>query len=349
MKVGISLTATANGFSSHDSIDYMRWAAKFADQAGFDIIWTTEHHFTEIAHTGAPSAALAYYAGVTEQAKLGYAVAIVPLHHPLRLAEEYLWVDNLSDGRLIGGISPGWAAYEFEMFGIPVEQRRERLDESWDIIRQATTGEQYVEHFGQFFKVPRTKIHPPRRQERIPFVLSTGHEESVRQAAKFGVSPVFGAPPLSVILQHIAAFEDQCRIEGYPQEEIDYLKEMIGVRRFITIGKTREEADEEAMIHSKRLEASLNFLSTTRGADGSPPSGGDPRNPRTLANEVHGTVEEVTEQLLELERAGIRHYIANFTIGSRGFEGSKESIKLFAKEVLPVLQKSSHGTPAGVA
>src|SRR5215831_13380102 len=110
MELGIQLGASgAGGVHSHDAIDHSMWAARYADEAGFDYIWTTEHHFSESVHTGAPSAILAYFAGVTEQAKLGYGVAIVPLHHPLRLAEELAWVDNLSKGRLVVGISPGWA------------------------------------------------------------------------------------------------------------------------------------------------------------------------------------------------------------------------------------------------
>lgn len=337
MKVGISLTATANGVSSHDSIDYCRWAAKFADQAGFDAIWTTEHHFTDIAHTGAPSAALAYYAGVTEQARLGYGVAIVPLHHPLRLAEEFLWIDNLSDGRLIGGISPGWAAYEFELFGVPLEERRERLAESWEIIRQACAG-QPVTLSGKYWQVPGLRINPPPRQAGgIPFVMSTGHVESVKQAALWQVSPVFGAPPVPVIVEHCRIYEETCREAGYDAATIARLREWIGVRRFLTIGRTEEEAREEAGIHSRRLENSLNFLSTTQGTE---QKGGDPRNPRTLANDIHGTVDQIVEQLLELESIGMEHFICNFTIGSQGLDGAKDAIKLFAREVLPVLHEN---------
>ncbi|MCS6801510.1 MAG: LLM class flavin-dependent oxidoreductase [Chloroflexota bacterium] len=345
MKVGISLTATANGVHSHDSIDYCRWAARFADEAGFDVVWTTEHHFTAIAHTGAPSAALAYYAGVTERVRLGYAVAIVPLHHPLRLAEEFLWVDNLSDGRLIGGISPGWAAYEFELFGVPLEERRDRLAEAWEIIRRACAGEP-VQFSGKYFHVPELVIYPPPRQAGgIPFILSTGHVESVRQAAKWRVSPVFGAPPVPVIVDLLAAYDAACREEGYSDAEIATLHEWVGVRRFVTIGRTEDEAREEALIHSARLQSSLDFLSTTRGSERQ----GDPRNPRTLANDVWGTVERVTEQLLELERIGMRHFICNFTIGSRGLEGTKETIRLFAREILPVLQASERRAAATVA
>jgi alkanesulfonate monooxygenase SsuD/methylene tetrahydromethanopterin reductase-like flavin-dependent oxidoreductase (luciferase family) len=342
MKVGISLTATARGVHSHESIDFCRWAARFADQAGFDVVWTTEHHFTPIAHTGAPSAALAYYAGVTERVRLGYAVAIVPLHHPLRLAEEFLWVDNLSDGRLIGGISPGWAAYEFELFGVPLEERRGRLAEAWEIIRPACAG-QPVAFQGRFYQVPEMVIYPPPRQREIPFILSAGQADSVRQAARWKVSPVFGAPPISVIADYLALFEATCRAEGYDEVTIAKLREWIGVRRFITLGRTEEEAREESARHAAQLRESLDFLGTSRGAERS----GDPRNPRTLANEVWGTVEQVTAQLLELEQVGMRHFIANFTIGSRGLDGTKESIRLFAREVLPVLQASERQrTPA---
>ena len=83
MKIGMTLTANAvRGVRSSDSVQHVKWAAQYADQHGFDIVWTTEHHFTEVAHTGSPGAILGYYAGITERVQLGYAVANTGLMLP---------------------------------------------------------------------------------------------------------------------------------------------------------------------------------------------------------------------------------------------------------------------------
>ncbi|GIW06444.1 MAG: luciferase [Dehalococcoidia bacterium] len=359
MQLGIQLGASAaGGQSSHESIDLAMWAARFADEAGFDHIWTTEHHFTENIHTGAPGAILAYVAGVTERAKLGYAVSIVPLHHPLLLAEEFAWVDNLSKGRLIAGISPGWAAYEFKLLGVPHEERRERLAESFEIITRALTNEPFS-YQGRYFQIPEMRLFPPPRQKRIPFAMSCNQNESVRRAARWRVSPLLGFPPAPELFQQRQVFIDTCREEGVPEDEIAELVSYVGVRKFITIAKTDEEAEAIALAGTQQLQGTLKRLLTTAGAHDAlestvrTPSGAmvtldheDVRESPIFGNHLYGSVDTVIEKLLDLERVGgMAHCICVFGGGENGVAGSKQAIELFAKEVIPAVKQ--HSTSRG--
>lgn len=359
MDLGIQLGASAaGGVSSHDAIDHSMWAARYADEAGFDYIWTTEHHFTENVHTGAPSAILAYFAGVTERAKLGYGVAIVPLHHPLRLAEELAWVDNLSKGRLVVGISPGWAAYEFELFGVPHEERRERLDEAFDIIKLALSNETFSYH-GRFWQIDDLRVFPPPRQRNIPFAMSCNQNESVERAADWKIAPLLGFPPAPILRQQRDVWENRARANGTSETEINDIMKLTGVRKFIIIGKTDKEAEDVALQATARLQGTMQRLLTT--SDGGPQESTvrtasgemvtldhtDVRNSPIFGNHLYGTPDTIVEKLLELEKVGgMSHCICVFGGAENGLGASRESIKLFSKEILPVIQKSKSAVAA---
>src|SRR5882672_9517557 len=95
------------------------WEVDFAERHGFESVWVTEHHFSGFGSIGVPSVYAAGIAQRTRRIRIGYGVAVVPLHHPLRLAEEMSWVDHLSEGRLAVGVGPGFSAFEFGGFGVP--------------------------------------------------------------------------------------------------------------------------------------------------------------------------------------------------------------------------------------
>lgn len=350
MKLGMTLTASVSpGHTSREAVQHCVWAARHADEAGFGYVWTTEHHFTEVAHTGAPSAILAHYAAITERVKLGYAVAIVPFHHPLRLAEEISWVDNLSNGRVVGGISPGWAAYEFAAFGVPLEERRARLEEGWEVLQKALTGDTFS-HDGTFWNIPEARVLPPPVQQPVPFVMSTSSDESVVRAAQWKVGSLLGLRPLPLLAKQRELYIDTCRNEGYSEEEITELVSRMGVLRRIIITKTDEEGEDEALKGGQQFRESQARLLTLSGTDRpvenvirsatgvmTKAADVDLRETAAYTGTIAGTVETVTEKLLELNKIGIGHVLCGFGTKGTGFDDVKESIRLFSKEVLPVV------------
>jgi alkanesulfonate monooxygenase SsuD/methylene tetrahydromethanopterin reductase-like flavin-dependent oxidoreductase (luciferase family) len=147
--------------------------AEFAEQAGFDSIWVTEHHFTDDGYLAATMPALAAVAARTRRVSIGTYVLLAPFYHPLRLAEDAAVVDVISNGRLRLGIGLGYRAEEFDGFEIPRNQRLGRTLETIEILRRAWTGERFS-FDGKYFKFKDVRVLPRPVTRPYPQLLWGG-------------------------------------------------------------------------------------------------------------------------------------------------------------------------------
>ncbi len=144
--------------------------ARLSDELGFDALWLAEHHFDGICAYVDPVSFAAALAVATKRAKLGFAVAQMSLHHPIRMAEQLSLIDNISKGRLIVGLGRGTAynIYDYQGYGIDPDEAQARLEEAETILFRAWSGEAF-EHHGRFWTLrvpmlrprPYTRPHPP--------------------------------------------------------------------------------------------------------------------------------------------------------------------------------------------
>ena len=141
----------------------------YAEELGFESVWFAEHHFHErYGVCPTPPVMMAAVAQRTKRIRLGSGVALLPFHHPLRVAEDYAMVDLLSGGRLDFGVGRAFLRHEFAGFQVAVEESRERFDEALEIILQAWKGERFS-YEGKYYRVrdtalsitPLQKPHPP--------------------------------------------------------------------------------------------------------------------------------------------------------------------------------------------
>src|SRR6201989_2549946 len=111
------------------------------DKTGFDAVWLAEHHFT--TYSVCPSVHMmgVLAAARTKRLRIGTAVSLAALYHPLRLAEEVALLDVLSGGRVNWGAGRGFERSEFKAFGIPGEESSQRFHETVDIVLEAWTSE----------------------------------------------------------------------------------------------------------------------------------------------------------------------------------------------------------------
>ena len=136
MDVGIQLTFAKHGWPDVPDgqvVDEELRLARLAEDLGFDVIWSVEHHFFDYSFCPDNTELLAYLAGVTTTIDLGTAAVILPWNEPLRVAEKIALLDHLADGRLRFGIGRGLSRREFAAFrGIEMSESRERFDEAAD-------------------------------------------------------------------------------------------------------------------------------------------------------------------------------------------------------------------------
>jgi alkanesulfonate monooxygenase SsuD/methylene tetrahydromethanopterin reductase-like flavin-dependent oxidoreductase (luciferase family) len=132
-------------------VEQIRWA----EQLGFGSVWISEHHFLPDDYASSTLTLAAALAVQTERMLLGTNVLVLPVHHPLRLAEEALTVDALSGGRLRLGVGFGYRAPEFAPFGASMTTRRRRFEEGLDVLRRAFRGDTIGDDTGGVRVSPR--------------------------------------------------------------------------------------------------------------------------------------------------------------------------------------------------
>jgi alkanesulfonate monooxygenase SsuD/methylene tetrahydromethanopterin reductase-like flavin-dependent oxidoreductase (luciferase family) len=155
-----------------------------AEAAGFDSVWVSERPFAPAAVLPAALPLLAAIAARTTQIRVGSALLPLPLYHPLRLAEDAATLDGLSGGRLELGLGLGEHAEGFDGFGIPVEGRLERFEESLLVLRQAW-GELPVEFEGHSYRLLGTEVLPkPAQRPGPPVWIGASVESGVRLAGR---------------------------------------------------------------------------------------------------------------------------------------------------------------------
>src|SRR5918912_4347319 len=168
--------------SADSSVDMFSRAleqAQAAEELGFRNVWLAEHHFSTYGYVGRPVQLATYLAARTSRIRVGTAVIVVPLHHPLMVAEEIATLDVLAGGRVDIGLGRGYQYYEFERLGLELDSARTRWEESVDIILKALAGEPFC-YEGKLFSIPETTIFPrPIQQPHPPIWVTAQSPDSV--------------------------------------------------------------------------------------------------------------------------------------------------------------------------
>jgi probable F420-dependent oxidoreductase len=163
-----------------DVIDQIAWA----ETIGYDDVWLTEHHFVEDGHAPSPLVQAAAIAVRTKRIRIGTAVLLLPLYHPVRVAEDGATVDILSGGRFELGVGSGYSVEEFAGLGISRSERAGRMNEGLEIIRRLWDGESVTFH-GKHFRIEGARLSPmPVQQPRPPIWAGGFGPAAMKRAAR---------------------------------------------------------------------------------------------------------------------------------------------------------------------
>ncbi|OHV64802.1 hypothetical protein LCM4577_30885 [Mesorhizobium sp. LCM 4577] len=138
-----------------------------SEQAGFDTAWFAEHHFNNYSLVPSPLMMVAHCAGVTSTIRLGTAVCVLPLYQPQRLLSEIGFADIVANGRLELGIGSGYQQFEFERFGVNIDEAPAVFSEYLDILLKGLN-QNIFEHDGQYENIPPTAISLRTVQKPTP-------------------------------------------------------------------------------------------------------------------------------------------------------------------------------------
>jgi len=208
-----------------------------AEALGYESMFMATHHVKTDGLCPGPLIACAGAASVTKTMRIGTAVLLVPMYAPLKLAEDVAVLDNLSQGRFVFGVAPGYVAEEFAAHGIPREERIGRFEESLDLMITAWTQDEF-EFDGKYFQVPKTVMTPkPMQQPHPPIWYGVSATKSLQRAAQRHavqiMSPRHGVDEL---MHHYAPYEAAAAEIGWTIPERPIIRQVF-------VAKTMAEAE----------------------------------------------------------------------------------------------------------
>lgn len=220
--------------------------AVLAESLGFDSVWFAEHHFDpNFCLTPSPNLMAAAVAVRTHSIRIGLAVNVLPLHHPLRLAEEAAMLDVLSNGRLIWGIGRGVSKKEFDPWNVPLEETAERTREAHELILRLWQEEE-VNFNGTFYSVQGARLAPKPLQTPHPAVWTVATSPpSVRWAAEQKMPFMQVARPVDAMRQ--SWLEYQKHYEAVHGETVSH--EGLVPLRYVFLADSDEHARQLAAPH----------------------------------------------------------------------------------------------------
>lgn len=351
MRVG--MTCLFEGHEGASDEEIYRTELRLADLAeplGFDALWSVEHHFT--SYTMCPDVLqfLSYMAGRTERIQLGSGVVVLPWHDPIRVAEQVAVLDLQTGGRFIFGIGRGLGRIEFEGFGVPMSEARERFVESAQIIIQALeTG--VFDYDGKYYKIPRRELRPrPTRSFQDRLYAAAVSPESVRIMADIGAGILINPQkdwlevaddldkyrqifretrgkeaPAPLVTGWVCCDEDPIKARDMAQEYIGRYYEYV-LNHYELGGRHFDET--QGYEYYQRLAGSIQKHGSEKVVD------------TFVELQVWGTPDQCFERVMAIrEKVGNDGFNGVFSFAGMSPETAEHNLRLFAAEVMPRLKK----------
>ncbi len=298
-----------------------------AEALGYYSTFLVEHHFTGFGQVSASLNLLTWLGARTRHLRLGTAVLVLPWHNPVLLAEQAATLDLLSGGRLDFGVGKGYRWNEFAGFCVPMEEADSRFEEALDVITKAFTSETPFSHRGEYWQYDNIVVEPPAAQKpHPPFWMGAGSANSVRQVAERGYNMLLGQHSLAEeILEQVAQFRNEVEARD---RRFDPMQ--VGVARAVHFATSA--ADKEAALE-RRYQGHMRINALAQRPDGDArarfKSDEEEARYESAESALFGTPDEIIRKLDRLRAGGVEYVIINFG-------GSRENIRRFAREIMPV-------------
>ena len=227
MHFGIFVEEMRQGASQAGAFRDVFELADRAEAWGADCVWLGEIHFTPVRSVISASLQVASsIATRTRRLRVGTAVQVLPLNHPLRIAEEVATVDHISEGRFEFGIGRSGVVRTYDVYGVPYAESQARFREALDIIRQGWKGEPFS-YEGQFYRVQNATVVPrPYQQPHPPIRMATTSDETFGAAGQMGL-PIFvglRATEIADLQRQLAPYRQAWREAGHAGPPSVYLR-----------------------------------------------------------------------------------------------------------------------------
>ena len=310
---------------------------QLAEELGFEAVWFAEHHFSRYGLATSSLMLATHIAAHTSRIRLGTAVTVAPIRHPVHVAEETAMLDVLSNGRLDFGVGSG-GTVELDGFGISREESRERMKEVLDMVLGLWTSPVYS-HKGAFYEVDGMSLPlRPVQRPHPPVYAAVRNPESVQAAIDRGIGFMVGVlPDTDAAVEQHRGYLEMARKAGKSVDSAD-----VPFFRYVYVGESEEQVRKDTEAQLEWVWSCLEWqVERNQGRGGSLEDWfALGRPPETRYEDFHercgffGTPERVLGQLRELrDEHGVAYFGGNFGFGGLDHEKTLRSMKLFAEEV----------------
>ena len=316
--------------------DYARFYAECLEEIeegerlGFSGVWLSEHHFVDDGYLPSPLVVAAAIAARTKTMTIGTNILLLPMHHPLRVAEDAAVVDLLSGGRFVLGVGQGYVQHEFEALGFERRYRPSLFEEGIEIIRQALM-EGRTGYSGRRWNLPDLPFEP-RPNGRLPIYAGAFADPAIDRAARLadGFLASAGGGAFGETYRKV---QDALARHGRGDEAFPYVASGVA---FVheDAGRAREIV-APAIAYQRTRYAEW-------GTDREKPRP-EPIKPEDLPWERYlvGTPDEVADGLISLHReAPYDHFCFWGRLPGVTHEGALANARLFAERVAPKVREA---------
>jgi alkanesulfonate monooxygenase SsuD/methylene tetrahydromethanopterin reductase-like flavin-dependent oxidoreductase (luciferase family) len=188
--------------------------ALYADELGMHSAWIGEHHFNSLGVLSCPDLVLAYIAARTQRIRLAPAVTVLPLHHPIRVAEQWATLDLLSNGRVDFAAGRGYDRREYLPFHVSFEDNQSIFEEGLALLRALWAADERMSYQGKHYSFEDVRITPKPVQQPIPTYVASFSKPSIELAARLGcgliVAPFAAAMSFGGLKQVADLYHESC-------------------------------------------------------------------------------------------------------------------------------------------
>jgi alkanesulfonate monooxygenase SsuD/methylene tetrahydromethanopterin reductase-like flavin-dependent oxidoreductase (luciferase family) len=331
-----------NARSSNQFVGDITAEALYADKLGMSSVWIGEHHFNSLGVLSCPDIVLAYVAANTTRIRLAPAVTVLPLHNPIRVAEQWATLDLLSGGRVVFAAGRGYDRREYLPFHVSFEDNQGIFEEGLELVRQLWAAEGRISHHGKYYQFDDVRITPKPVQRPIPAYVGSFSKSSIELAARLGcgllVAPFAAAMSYGGLKQVADLYHETCAKYGKQPGRL-----MCSYFTHFADSKAEEDAQRARQV---RYYKECVIPAVPGDPKTAPPSYRyfvamverlQKVKPEDLTENsvLIGSSARITETLKNVEGAGFEEVILYFNVGLKPHAQVKEEMARFMTEVAP--------------
>jgi alkanesulfonate monooxygenase SsuD/methylene tetrahydromethanopterin reductase-like flavin-dependent oxidoreductase (luciferase family) len=332
-----------NSRSANQFVSDILNEAIYADELGFRSAWIGEHHFNSLGVLSCPDLVLAGVAMRTSRIRLAPAITVLPLHHPIHVAEQWATLDLLSNGRVDWAAGRGYDSREYEPFNVSFAENQAIFEEGMELVcRLWTSGGERISHQGKHYRFTDVRITPQPVQTPIPSYVASFSKPSIELAARLGcgliVAPFAAAMTFGGLKQVADLYHDCCAKAGTRPQRL-----MCSYFTHFADSKEQGDAQRARQIRYYRECVIPAFPSDPRTA---PPSYRyfiamvdrlKQVRPEDLTENsvLLGSSQQIIDVLKKVEAAGFDEVILYFNVGMKPHGQVIDEMARFATEVAP--------------